>query len=45
MEDTCFHGGAFDSGDYYIRPIVTIPSDVIIYGGDGSQEHPYELSK
>ena len=29
----------------YLRPVVTIPSNVTIYGGDGSQEHPYQLAK
>ena len=28
-----------------IRPIVTIPASVKIYGGDGTEEHPYHLTK
>lgn len=28
-----------------IRPIVTIPTSVKIYGGDGTEEHPYHLTK
>ena len=27
-----------------IRPIVTIPTRVKIYGGDGTEEHPYKLT-
>lgn len=27
-----------------IRPVVTIDSRITIYGGDGSEEHPYQLS-
>ncbi len=27
-----------------IRPVVTIDSSITIYGGDGSEEHPYQLS-
>ena len=27
-----------------IRPIVTIPSNIKFYGGDGTEEHPYQLS-
>ena len=29
----------------YLRPIATIPSNVKLYGGDGTEEHPYQLSK
>ena len=28
-----------------IRPVVTLSSNIKIYGGDGSEEHPYQLSK
>ena len=28
-----------------IRPVVTINSNVIIYGGNGTEEYPYQLSK
>ena len=27
-----------------IRPIVELNSDVILYGGDGTEEHPYQLT-
>lgn len=29
----------------YLRPIVTLNSNIQIYGGDGSEEHPYQLTK
>ena len=29
----------------YLRPVITIPQNIILYGGDGSEEHPYELTK
>ena len=28
----------------YLRPIATIPSNVKLYGGDGTEEHPYQLT-
>lgn len=28
-----------------IRPVVTLSSNITIYGGDGSEEHPYQLTK
>lgn len=28
-----------------IRPIISISQDIQIYGGDGSEEHPYQLKK
>ena len=28
-----------------IRPVVTINSNVTIYGGNGTEEYPYQLSK
>ena len=32
------------SNGYYLRPVVSLGSGVQIYGGDGSAEHPYQLS-
>lgn len=39
------NNGIGDSIAYSIRPIVTIPSNVKLYGGDGTAEHPYQLTK
>lgn len=33
-----------DSYGRYLRPVVSLGSGVQIYGGDGSAEHPYQLS-
>lgn len=30
---------------YKIRPVVTLNNNIIVYGGDGSEEHPYKLAK
>ena len=38
------NGEQFDL-DFSIRPIITIKTNIQIYGGDGSEEHPYQLSK
>lgn len=43
--------GLYNSDQYVnivssgLRPVVQIPTNVMIYGGDGSEEHPYELTK
>ena len=39
------NNGIGDSNTYNIRPIVIIPASVKIYGGDGTEEHPYHLTK
>lgn len=39
------NNGIGDAITNSIRPIVTIPSNVKIYGGDGTEEHPYHLTK
>lgn len=37
------NNGTWSTVAYCIRPVVTIPSNIILYGGDGSTEHPYQL--
>ena len=39
------NNGIGDAITNSIRPIVTIPTSVKIYGGDGTEEHPYHLTK
>lgn len=38
------NNGKWEIKAYSIRPIVTIPSNIEFYGGDGTAEHPYQLS-
>lgn len=34
-----------DNNDSYaLRPMVTISKNITIFGGDGSEEHPYKLA-
>ena len=30
---------------YALRPMITISKDIIWFGGDGSEEHQYKLTK
>ena len=46
-----YYGNLFDSNSYAgynysyrFRPVVSLGSNIQIYGGDGSAEHPYQLS-
>lgn len=36
-----------NEGEYnlFVRPVVTLNTNIQLYGGDGSAEHPYQLTK